>query len=428
MKEVTLDDKDLIQEFYSGNALINRVSTEYRKWNDALYSLVSDPYLKHILTEARYFFTHGDQLAKEQHFKAIQYLEEGGGKQPQMMVPQKYHVNQIWKKLGYPIYIAPFFAKCLAVNKIEYTWDDKRKFIDKIAKDGLANAVWMFLYMPYPEQTHIPHPLVNGFYDIQTIDPNWWLEVNRVFKYCHDRRLHIIVVIQGSSGTTTSKRRWDDHWLNQKNNHGFNGKTYDDHHGLLKWINFVVHNEPGCTPERREWYRHNMEYFMWFWGEIIPELHKRYKDFFSIYLNEIDTGEWGHNYLGKYFQNVHHFPRWRMISSPRSIPGNVDWINEKPSINKYWVPSVHYISNHNDYLDIQDKIKYPFILSDDGTHPDWSTLSDADLRKMIQASLIAGNRGFMGRNWIGDSCNFNKLDYRAGRIMMEEVDRFLEGK
>lgn len=341
---------------------------------------------------------------------------------PIITIPQKYHVNQLWKKYGYPIYISPFFAKCIGINRTEYKWEQKKAFIDFVVSNVEANAIRMFLAIPYPKECHIPHPKRNGKYVLEEINELWRAELYRVIKYCVDRRLHVRLIIADSSGTTVSQKRWNAHWLNPDNNHGFHGKpTYWDQYGLLKWINYAVY-DGDCTPEERERYRTNRDYFLWFFDQIIPPLHAEFKDFISLEMNEVDTADTGHGYLGRLFQEKYKFPRWRLITSPRGV----DWINEKPNINRYWIPSVHAIYNVESYQQAVDYVTCKIFPSGDGRGNDWFNGDYEELRRLIRYVLNDGAYGFCGNNWLPDDCDFSKLDHRAAAIFMEELGKFIE--
>ena len=141
-------------------------------------------------------------------------------------------------------------------------------------------------------------------------------------------------------------------------------------------------------------------------------------------MNEVDTGDEGHGYLGRLFSEKYHFPRWRMISSPRGL----DWINDKPQVNQYWIPSAHAIQNLENYLEAVEYLNHPFLGSGDGKGNDWYTGGYEGLRELIRYALENGKYGFCGNNWLPDNCDFGAIDYRSGEIMMEELTRFMEGK
>lgn len=336
-------------------------------------------------------------------------------------IPQKYRVNQLWKKYGYPIYMSPFFAKCIAINRTEYSWEKKAAFIDYIVVNVEANSVRMFAFLPFPKQCHIPHPKRDGKYVLEEINEEWRVELHRVIKYCVDRGLTVRLIITDSCGATTSARRWNDHWLNPENNHGFRNKpTYWDQYGLLKWINYAVY-DGSCTPEEKERYETNRDYFLWFFDQIIPPLHAEFKDFLSLDMNEVDTADTGHGYLGRLFQEKYNFPRWRMITSPRGM----DWINEKPQIRKYWIPSVHGIFSVERYDEAMDYVICNVFPSGDGGGNDWYEGGYSELRQLLRKALEDRRYGFDGNNWIPDNCDFSKLDHRSAEIFMEELERFI---
>ena len=245
-----MNNEELIALIRSLNKPINDCNLAYWWRSDEVVKplVQHDPILAKMLQQARDIFSAGDPNgAKKIHFEMIDYVENPAP--PVIELPQKYHVNQLWKRFGYPIYISPFFAKCIFINETEYPWEKKAEFIDRIVNERLANSIRGFMFIPYPKQCHIPHPLetrtINDIevtkYNIEKINPEWLDipnkagELYKVGKYCYDRRLHMRLIAADSSGTTVSTRRWNDHWLNPKNNWGFQGKpTYPDHHGLLK--------------------------------------------------------------------------------------------------------------------------------------------------------------------------------------------------
>ena len=348
-------------------------------------------------------------------------------KEPIPQLDMELRVPEINKKLGYPIYMGAFFAKDLGISHSDFTWEEVKKFIDKIARENLSNVIRMFGFLAYPSCNY-PHPeKANGKYDLNTINPVWYAQLHKTIAYCVERGIMVRLVMFDEH---SYNRRWAYHWTNWRNNDGFgkaDGKLYplwEDKYLHTKWSNYCLRDANGrCDADCRAKYCTSMEYLFWFYRQTIQPLNEEFGDMIAFESNEINAGSFWHEDIGKLLHDEFGIPRWRMITSQ---VGGADWINTKPMIKKYWIPELHGIIDEAHYDEAQAAITTEWIWSWDG-HGGRAFVDRWDeLQRIYSKSLRDKGRGCGGNNWLLNSdLSFDHLDYRSGEVIRDETRKFL---
>jgi len=299
-------------------------------------------------------------------------------------------------------FFSPLFCKggLFLKNTLEHYADaDFKKMIDEVAANNYANIVPMFVWYnagaSLNDQVNMPHLLLGGKYNLHTINMLWWNQVKERVKYCYDRNITISLIINDQG----SIRRWDDLWLHQSNNSGWDEDgdgnktpTYYDKYGWTKWVHL---SDPDYgTPDERLWYGATRDYLLFMYDFILTELVP-YKEFLLIENNEIDAGAFWHDEMADILDS-YGYGKDRRITSIRKDA--LDWILDKPSIRNRWMIEIHSIFTIDDYLEKKAYLgEIKFIPSGDGGGESWWIPSGPQgVADMLLQSLVDGNLGFIG--------------------------------
>ena len=329
----------------------------------------------------------------------------------------KLSENLTYHKLG-KIYSA-FFLKgglCLKPNLENYTEEDFKTVIDYIAENDLSNVVRVFFWMNFGWEANaneivMPHPMVNGRYDLHTINPLWRDQIFRRLDYIVERRLTVRLIINDGC----SNRGWHSHWLDGDNNHGWNGKpTYQDKYGWTHWVHLQDPNYG--NPDERARYAATRDYLLFMYEWIFTRLEK-YKPYIIIDNNEVESYATWHGMMANLCRD-YGFTRKYMITSPMAV----DYIKEKPVLYQRWVPELHGVNSVAKYEASKTWIPegVNWCPSADGGGEKWINMGKTEAVRLLGKSLADGNLGYQG-NSEGVWSNMNPKIYEIARGMRDEI-------
>ncbi|MCK5615321.1 hypothetical protein KAR91_76360, partial [Candidatus Pacearchaeota archaeon] len=309
---------------------------------------------------------------------------------------------------------SPFFLKgalCLRPDLENYTEEDFKAVIDYIAEHDLANVIRVLLIMNFGWELNaaeilMPHPIIDGLYDLHTINPVWEAQVFRRLDYMVERRITVRLIINDGSGL----RAWHSHYLDGDNNRGWDGRpTYRDRYGWTHWVHL---SDPTYgTPDERARYKATRDYLLTFYNWLFPKLEK-YKPYIIVENNEIEAYATWHNMFAD-LCNEYGYTRKYMITSTMAN----DYMS-KPGIYDRWIPEFHGINSVAKYEDIRQWVPagWSLIPSADGFGEKWIDMGKDEAARVLRKSLADGNLGFQG-NSEGVWDNMNPKIYEIGATM-----------
>ena len=320
-------------------------------------------------------------------------------------------------------------------HKVLKHYTDKafRDVVDYIAKHNFSNVIRVIGMANYAagkdgvDQHLAPHPIdSNGIFDLHTINKTWEDQARWRLEYMVERGLTVRYIFNDQS----SVNGWFKHWLNQDNNHGWNGKpTYDDRYGWFKWVHTDTYTAEECTDERREWYRATGEYIK-FMRQYVMDMLMPYKQHIIWDNNEVDAGSTWHNQEAAFLSAVRLGKR-RRITSVRGV----EWFHTKNSIPARWMIECHGVNSVRSYKEKRELLKAPwdghapvdapFLPSADGFGEKWwpRLLAKKRIARLLKKSLKDGNLGFQG-NSEGVWDDMNPKIYKIAKAMRDEVRRW----
>lgn len=312
-----------------------------------------------------------------------------------------------------------------------YTDQGFRDVIDRIAKDGLSNVIRVIGTANYAKEKGVdqhlaPHPVdSNGVFDLHTINKTWEDQARWRLEYMVERGLTVRYIFNDQS----SVNGWFKHWLNQGNNHGWAGPTYDDRYGWFKWVHAETYTTEECTDERREWYRTTGEYIKWMRNYIVDNLLEPLGPYVIWDNNEVDAGSTWHNQEADFLSAV-RLGKGRRITSVRGT----EWFHTKDSIPARWMIECHGINSVQTYRDklffLRDyyaghaPVTAPFLPSADGFGEKWINMGKDEVTKVLRKSLADGNLGFQGNS----EMVWDNPDPKVYKIAEALRDVILEGR
>lgn len=361
------------------------------------------------------------EYIKGQQPTAICQIHKKPEPEPPPPPKTKLSENLTYHKTG-KIYSA-FFLKgglCLKPDLENYTEEDFKTVIDYIAKHDLSNVIRVFFWMNFGWEANakeivMPHPIVNGRYDLHTINPLWEAQVFRRLDYMVERRLTVRLIINDGCGI----RGWHSHWLDGDNNWGWRDKngelkpTYRDKYGWTHWVHLQDPNYG--NPDERARYAATRDYLLFMYDWIFKRLEK-YKPYIIIDNNEVESYATWHSMMAD-ICNDYGYTRKYMITSTMA-----DDYMSKGGIYDRWIPEFHGINSVTKYEDCKQWIPDGWNLcpSADGGGEKWIDMGIPEIIRLLRKSLADGNVGFQG-NSEGVWSNMNPKIYEIAEAMRDEV-------
>ena len=318
-------------------------------------------------------------------------------------------------------FYSPFFFKGALFLKEDlehYTTADFQKSINEIAENNYGNVVRMILWYVTndpdvnDEVIDMPHPKVNGRYNLHQINYVWWNKVKERVKYCAERNITVALILN-HQGTI---RNWNYQWLNPNNNWGWNGvSTYDDKESWTYWV--YIDDDSSLTATEYAQYAATRDYLLFMYDFILTELAP-YKEFIIIDNNEIDAEAivtW-HDEMANIVEGYGYWKDRRMTSVIH------EWLLlDSPSIRNRWNLQIHSVFTMDDYLAKQAYLSgINFIPCGDGGGESWWTHAGPQgIAEILWKSLTDGNPGYIG-NTEGE---WDQMDYTVATAMR---DKFVE--
>ena len=308
-----------------------------------------------------------------------------------------------------------------------------RNVVDCIAGGNFSNVARVIGMANYNktswgDEHFAPHPVdKNGIFDLHTINKAWEDQAKWRIEYMVERGLTVRYIFNDQS----SVNGWHKHWLNQENNRGWDGPTYDDHHGWFKWVHAETYTPEKCTEERREWYRATGKYIKYMRDYIVKNILMPYKQYIIWDNNEVDAGGTWHGQEADFLNNV-PMGKWQRITSVRGV----EWFHTRSSIPARWMIEAHGIRNAEEFENYLDFLRSPYIenlyahepvnhASIASTVPSTDGLGESWINKVTKKEMVKIyriNQCFQG-NSEGRWDSMNPKIYEYGEALRDEVRR-----
>jgi len=324
---------------------------------------------------------------------------------------------------------ALFLRDDAVFNQPHYHERDFKQYINEAASENWFNVMrafgWYNAGAAKNHEINMPHPLVNGLFDLHTISMRWWEQVERRIEYVAERGGLVSFNID-DQGTT---RRWNDLWLHESNNHGWNGrKTYFDPYGWFKWVHYadgqpedIKDFREGRIGEAEAWsiiwkYTATRDYLLYMYDWMLERLAP-YKASLLMENNEVDAGVTWHDKKAAILDKWNYGRDQRMTSVRR---GAEEWYHTKPGIVKRWHPQIHSVFTMEDYKEwnmIMGGI--PFVSCGDGGGEDWWKAAGPEgVADILEQNIRDGNYGHIGNT----EGKWDIMDWTVSKAMR---DRFV---
>jgi hypothetical protein len=348
-------------------------------------------------------------------------------KKEQPKIDKEFQVKSLRKKLGYPLFVAPFFGPDLLIQKTKevYDEDEFRWFIDRIARNNYANAIRMFAYGVWSRGTEkgvrYPHPKREGKFVLYKPHKPYFNQVLRRLEYIVNAGIMPIIDIDDNCQLHTyPNSHWAKHWLNPRNN--IQGDT---HPWSGSWYHWYEYNTPQSgMPDWKKW-KATGDYLMWLYRWFIGEIEERFRGKVAYGHNEVHAAIFWHDIKAEVY-GAFDIPKWRRLSS--LYDRSWDWYTAKKQIWRKFLPSIHGIELEEQYEEQKNWLpsNIKFLPSGDGHI--W-TRKNEKLRRLIRAILADRQLGYERNNWkwtqyglIGN----RELDWHGAKVMRDEFLRWLE--
>jgi len=365
-------------------------------------------------------------------------------------------IKEAYRYFNSGIICSPFYIPDIIINKSEFTEDDFKGFIRKIADENLANVLrfdpWG-IWRPAEVTSKViffMHPKINGKYNLHDWDPVWKDQVLRRIAYI--REAEIVPCIDFANNShyhMPDPWRW--HWLYRENNDGYNGlRTHTDSRvythfyewsyfgpswretlaiekvGEEAWESMSEEERSALEAEMTEdmmsdeqvedmmQCRATQEYYAETETRLISEIRKEIGDFFMIGHNEVDGTIGYHDWRRKNIYKT--IPRNRLVSSLLFA----DFYREKASIWNHYIPSIHGVDTIERYWKsmTDEAPDVPCLFSGDGYV--WEP-NDEKLSQLCREIKAHGHVGYERNDGFWKHTSFDQLDWVGARIMRDEL-------
>lgn len=355
---------------------------------------------------------------------------------------------EIKKAIGYPLWLSTF-AKCGLINYKEFTSEDYRKFVLRVARHSLLNVIEEFLFGVWSPGTDklvripVKKKLIGHKYILWKRDQKYFSQLCQRI----DWKAQAEIVTDGVLNDNCQlharpKGWWEKHWLNPKNNKGYplveTGERVLPHWERRAWYWWHRYDhpwKPDMTPEDLEEmkrYQATRDYLKEeIYGWLVPELKSRFGKMVIFHNNEVTSYLNWHRAIKDILIGHGIKGRVRRVSSLLAL----DYYRDKSAIWNWWIQEIHGINSLHTYEWAKEKIAYDgvkLLCSEDGGG--WWTKAPPgperqkqlkDRRMLIRKIFEDGNYGFTFNLWLYESCNFADLDWTVLNIFRNEALRFL---
>ena len=371
-----------IKNFYRTNELINESSKLVRDHIDnvLLPSVKENARLINYAEEIRKEFTTGDQLAKDQSFKAIDYLNNPTVKHK--LDPKKVYEIDIKKpevKLLSPC-LMPSFG-----FREDMTEENAEKFADRFAEEGWGNFIRLFVAGNWEPDLKISKPYLkeNNEFQLKKKNPKHFDCLWRRGDYFVERDIYpMFTLLDGCSLHEGRPGFWNTHWMNGKNN--ING-THTSWHSQTHWMDDKHQGESGFVETKK--------YLLELYEYVLLEAKRHFGKFFLIEIgNEIDARIDYHQFM-------------RLMCNQTLGQGNLDrrvftsMLRENANfydsaVKDSCIRVLHNVKDHASYLDRKHIFgSGTHMVSQDGQMP-MTTVAKTQMN--VRAILLGDSKGYEG--------------------------------